>query len=184
MISTISPSHIASYLPSHLSDYNRVRALLLTQEIRDKIHDKMAIAFLYAGVRRHVLPHSLFLQQSTKERSSILLHPKRGYPSLIHRPWARRAIAIDGYEVMNDTNRPNGWKTYHLDQIDGLKLLSMDEASQVFGLAGAIEDPSHERFDTVDSFVRNWNYWSRDFLIQTPSQYDLRSWLTEKNLQS
>lgn len=81
---------------------------------------------------------------------------------------------MDAYQELTTANTlQEGWRTYHLDRINDLRLLSREELNRAFELFQDDEE-LFASFTSKEDFVKNWNHWFRTFLAQSQAKYDLK----------
>ncbi len=175
---TINDKDIEPYMPRGMSDGKKEDIYHLTNQISDAVSSQLPIGLSYDGNSRLILPHSLFLQDTTPSSMSEVRRPWHIHTRMkFYTQGARRAIGIDAFQMFSrDEDSRNGWKTLHLDRVDDVRLMKRDEIYKAFSIDDEIDDHTHliDWFATIHDFVRNWNHWFRTFLLQSPSRFDLK----------
>lgn len=158
---------IAGYLSRSLPREKKIQALRVTADIRWAIINKLPIAISYHGVNRLIIPASLYLQEKTWSYSRKIADIQRWYPSMktIDSPWARRAIGFDGLEILGKRGQEELWKSYHIDRIENIRLITLEELDRIFPW---LNDDRYMKTPTEppEGHVKNWNYWSRTYIAE------------------
>lgn len=168
------------YMPRHFSDDKKEILFNFMLGCVGAVQEKKPIGVYYNGIPRIMDPYSAFLQKRTPNSTSEIINPSNILTKMrFQSRWARWAIAMDVDQILSTSkNSRNGWKTLHLDKVDDLRLMTLEEMWKVFLLENnQIADGIHltEWFTPTTDFVGNWNYWFRIFLAQIESQYDLKA---------
>ena len=170
---TIETNDIESYFPRWASPERREEIQNLTVEVLRAVHRQLPIGFCYNGTNRLVLPHSLYLQNTTPNRLVQLPRENHATRMKLSVKWARRTIAFDGYQThSNDLKARDGWKSFHMDRVENIQLYTEEEVRNILGILD--EEMFKNRFEPVGDFVGNWNFWFRDYLAQVPAKKDIR----------
>lgn len=168
------------YMPPNTSDDRKEAIFNLMLQCADAVERQVPIGYYYNNIARLVLPEAVFGQIVTPHSTMPMKNPGYIQPGIkFAKEWARQTIgmSIDQILSTDPQNSKEGQKTNHLDMIDDLRLMTLEEMWRVFRLQNnQIADGIHltEWFTTPPGFIRNWNYWFRVFFIQIQSQYDLR----------
>ena len=178
----INNHDIEPYLSRRLS-YDKKEAIhRLIQAVADSVEKQMPIGFSYGKNTRLVLPHAVFLQKDTPNRSKErAMRPKKHVRTSMHfcKAGAQRTIAMDADQrfSVKSGDSINGWKTFDFHKINDTRLLTSEEIRHEFRMSDEIDDQAHliKGFVPTPDFVRNWNYWFRTFLAQAPSRWNLRA---------
>jgi hypothetical protein len=164
---------LISYLPQRFSPIQQAQAIELVDHIKSRISWSTAMAISYRGTPRIIVPASLYLQSSTQWGTTQIRDTQRWYPHerIVRSPWARRAIWLDALEIQWSMTW-SGWKSFHIDRIDDLRLLTLVEIERIWrdtGISMIWESPA-----PIDGFVKNWDYWFRQIIIEREGRVDLR----------
>ena len=174
----INGQDIEPYLPNTFNDAAKEKVWKLALEVERRVQENLLLPFRYRSESRIVQPASLYLQNATPMSGSTITHPIKGYPWKMkaYKKWARRTVGMDALEIMKERKSPEWWKTYHLDQFDDLSLLPDDEVLWHFSKRLWVWDLRtyfSENQWAPEGFVKNWNYWFRDYLVEADSNQDL-----------
>lgn len=176
----IAGRDIEPYLPHYLTEQDQYKIWELAQEIEQKIHAALAMPISYKGITRIVLPKSLYLQKATRAKFTRISHPTKGSILRVSSPWARHIIAADVYELESEKSGKWGWKSLHLDRVDGRASLSFEQARADLRwhvTPSVMDDYEDEQMhDVGGSFIRHWNYHFRSYLAQADSPMDMLSY--------
>lgn len=87
-------------------------------------------------------------------------------------PGASRTIGMDALEIIPKTNEVGGWKSFHLDRIDNLRILDEVETMQAFPNQNKniISSIIRAQFPKKGGFVRNWQSWYRTPIVEAASE--------------
>lgn len=186
--SAITGDTLVSYLPNTFPHEQKLASIGLTQDVRYAVTKRLPIGLSYNGERRIVIPANLFLQNKTGTRITEIRHPITGYPNkmTVETRGARRAIGFDAFQVLDKKGAEEAWKTFHIDRVDNLRLLTLREIEKAFPYLND-EDYMTTASEPLEWHVRNWNWWFRRFIVErTDGRYDLRVPETfyRENLQS
>lgn len=170
--------YIEPYMPRTFSDRQKSEAYNLTLDFKSAVERQVPIAFSYNNSPRLIRPHSLFIQNRTPDTMTEIRKPTDIHTKMrFYKKWARRAIGLDADQLFSKQESPrNGWKTFHIDRVDDLRLMTLDEIRSIFQISDdQIADDIHltDGFTVAPDFIGNWNHWFRRFLAQVPSQYKL-----------
>lgn len=171
----ITGDTLVSYLPSTFSYEQKLASIRLVEDIRSTIIRKLPIGLIYNNEPRIITPANLFLQNKTGTRITEIRHPITRYPNkmTIETRSARRAIWFDALQVLDKNGAKDAWKTFHIDRIDNLRLLTLREIEKTFPYLNG-KDYMITASEPLEWHVRNWNWWFRRFIIErTDSRYDL-----------
>lgn len=172
----ITGDTLVSYLPSTFSHEEKLASIKLVEDIRRAVMRRLPISFSYNGESRIVIPANLFLQDKTWTRVSNITHPVSWYPNkmTVESRGARKAIGFDALQVLDKNWAEEAWKTFHIDRVDNLRLLTLREVEKAFPYLND-EDYMTTPSEPPEWHVRNWNWWFRRFIVErTDGRYDLR----------
>lgn len=132
--STITGDTLVSYLPNSYSHEQKLASIALTQDVRYAVTKRLPIGLSYNNEPRIVIPANLFLQNKTGTRVTEIRHPITGYPNkmTVETRGARRAIGFDALQVLDKNGAEDAWKTFHIDRVDNLRLLTLREVEKTF----------------------------------------------------
>ena len=171
---------IEPYIPHYFSHDQQERIYELAQTIEKRIHAAIAMPISYHGITRIVVPKSLYLQKATRAKFTRISHPTKWSILRVSAPWARHTIAADVYELESEKSGKWGWKSLHLDRVDGLSVLSFEAARSDLRwhvTPSVMDDYENEQmYDVGGSFIRNWNHHFRQYLAQADSSMDMLSY--------
>jgi hypothetical protein len=124
---TITGDTLVSYLPSTFSHEQKIASIGLTQDVRYAVTKRLPIGLNYNGEKRIVIPANLFLQDKTGTRVTEIRHPITGYPNkmTVETRGARKAVGFDVLQVLDKNGAEDAWKTFHIDRVDNLRLLTL-----------------------------------------------------------
>ena len=173
---TITGDTLVSYLPSSFWHEEKLASIRLVEDIRRAVMRSLPIGFSYNGESRIAIPANLFLQDKTGTRVTEIRHPVTGYPNkmTVETRWARKAIGFDALQVLDKSGAEDAWKTFHIDRVDNLRLLILQEVEKAFPHLND-EDYMTTPSEPPEWHVRNWNWWFRRFMVEREDgRYDLR----------
>lgn len=170
---SIAGNNIEPYMPKRFSEMNKERLWEVVQEVATRIEQNLSMGFQYNGVTRLVVPASLYLQEQTIAAANSITKWAKRIP--ISRWGARKALWMDAIEIARQSGSAGGWKSFHLDQIDDLRIFDEEELENAFPKdeRPTITSMLHAKFPRKWGFVRNWNHWFRTPLVEAASSRDL-----------
>lgn len=172
----ITGDTLVGYLPSTFSHEEKLQSIQLVEATRRAIMRKLPIGFSYNGESRVVIPANLYLQDRTGTRITEIRHPVTGYPNkmTVETRGARKAIWFDALQVLDKSGAEDAWKSFHIDRVDNLRLLTLREIEKTFPYLND-EDYMTTATEPPEWHVKNWNYWFRKFMVEREDgRYDLR----------
>lgn len=174
--SAITGDTLVSYLPGTFWHEEKLASIKLVEDIRRAVMRRLPIGFSYNGESRIAIPANLFLQDKTGTRITEIRHPITGYPNkmTVETRGARKAIWFDALQVLDKNGAEEAWKTFHIDRVDNLRLLTLREVKKKFPYLND-EDYMTTPTEAPEWHVRNWNWWFRRFIVErTDGRYDMR----------
>jgi hypothetical protein len=171
----ITGDDIASYLPPSFSHEQKLQSISNVETLRKHITQKLPIALIYNKIHRIIVPGSIYLQHRTSAQSAQITHPIHWYPHKmpVEWGWARRAVGFDGLELIRGRDEDTEqWKTYHIDKIDDLHLLTREQVAEIFW--DFDRDRVAHLSQTIPWFCKNWNYWFRRIMIEREGKSNLK----------
>lgn len=138
---------IKPFIPGGFTEYMQDDIFDLMQNIQRAVLSQLPIGIIYKNTTRIILPHSLYLQSSVRRQDGELVVPKTINTRMrLYKTSPRTAIGMDAYQIdsrgtelhESSENAPkisrNGWKSFHLDEVSHLELLTHEKIREVFEL--------------------------------------------------
>ena len=184
----ITGETLMQYIPAHRTHEEKLQHIQLTEAVRRAVIQKLPIGISYSGDHRIVVPANLYLQDKTKGTLTSITHPVTGYPNkmTVETRWARKAIGFDALQLLDKNSTDPEWKSFHIDRVDGVRLLTTEEVRNIFPELD--EDTIiHTAAAPLEWHVKNWNWYFREFIVEREdSPYDIKvpESFYRENLQS
>lgn len=143
----IEYNEIRRFIPAGFTKNMTEDVYFMMQDIRSAIIKQLPIGIIYKDTTRIILPHSLHLQSSMSRIGGVLEVPKTIQTRMrLYKKSPRTAVGMDAYQIdsrgtdlhESSENAPtisrNGWKSFHLDEVSNLELLTHEKIREVFEL--------------------------------------------------
>ena len=143
----IDYNDIRRFIPGGFTKNMTEDVYFMMQDIRSAIIKQLPIGIIYKETTRIILPHSLYLQSSVVRQDGLLVVPKNINTRMrLYKKSPRTTVGMDVYQIdsrgtelhESSENAPtisrNGWKSFHLDEVSNLELLTHEKIREVFEL--------------------------------------------------